>query len=144
MSREMELRARERYAIARRRGGDGDDRRVEAVFQREPLWELLQFALIGFRFLLLPVLNRVAHRAGVLPVERPFRSRQEAILRRVIDEHIGPSNHLDHAPVAAAKMQAAKQCHEGVDEALHSREVWRDSADEVKSQIAIKGAGSLH
>lgn len=71
--------------------------------------------------LLLGGLDGLAHAAGVLAIEGFPGAFDETILRRVVDEHVCPSHGLHHAPMTAAKMQAAKHGDKDAEGASHQR-----------------------
>jgi hypothetical protein len=95
--------------IASRRSGDNYRLLENALLEGHALRRggCLPIALF-FRLLLLAFGNRLAHAAGVSSVEGLCGTFDEAVLRRIIGDHLRPRHHLQHTPVAAAKMQAAK------------------------------------
>lgn len=81
----------------------------EAVLESDALREGRSLlAGSGPGLLLLSFGDRLAHAAGVLAVEGLLRAFDEAVLCGVVDDHARPSDHLHHAPVTAAEMQAAQ------------------------------------
>ena len=116
---EVEFGAGEGHDITSAGCGEVDVSLESALFQNEALgWGRGTIVAAVLRLLFLPFLDGLAHAAGVLTVESFLRAFDQAVLCGVVDDHVRPGDHLHHAPVAAAEMQAAEDGDEDAQETV--------------------------